>query len=385
MLQKNKAIYFDHAATALPRPEPVISAVVEAMRRAGNAGRGLTEPSLYAAETIFDCRARLTRFFGGDEPEQLIFTSNVTEALNIALYGLLRAGDHVLTDDSQHNSVIRPLSTLAAERGIELEFVRLDALGRVTPDDYERLLRPNTRAIVCQHGSNLSGNIFDLASFSELARRRGVLLIVDCAQTAGLLKLDLRKTPVDVLCFTGHKSLLGPQGTGGMLLAPGIEPKAFKSGGTGTDSYNPLQPDALPDRLEAGTLNCHGIAGLGAAVKWIEEQGVERLFKRADELSRRFIQGLREIRGATLYGDVDAPRRLPIVSFNLEPYGSGELADALALDYGIACRGGAHCAPRLHLSFGTEMRGAVRFSFAHSNTEEEVDTALAALRELAGH
>lgn len=381
-MQNHKLVYLDNAATGMPKPEPVIAAVVNALRTAGNAGRGITAPAMAAAGLIYDCRTELADFFGAKSPERMILTSNITESLNLVLHGLLEPGDHVLTDVSQHNSVLRPLHILARERGIDLEIIPCDGKGRVDPGEYRKRVRPQTKAIVCQHASNLTGNVFALEDFCAIARETGVKLVVDTAQSAGLLPIDLSRLPIDFLCFTGHKGLHGPQGTGGFYVRDGVELAAVKAGGTGVDSYNLYQPDVYPEHLEAGTLNSPGIAGLGAAVRWVKEQDPAKLYERAMALANRFLEGVREFAGVELLGDYDAAIRMPIVTLNMPGIESGDLSDRLGFAYNIQTRAGAHCTPLLHEALGTDKRGAVRFSFAASNTEEEVDYALAALHEI---
>ena len=301
---------------------------------------------------------------------------------DIAINGLVRAGDHVLSTDLEHNSVLRPLYRLRDERGVALDFVPADRQGRIDYTDLERLLRPETRAIVCTHASNLTGDAVDLARVGELAHAHGVLLVVDASQSAGVLPIDMERMHIDVLCFTGHKSLMGPQGTGGLCLRGDPDILPWKVGGTGVQTFSERQPEQLPVRLEAGTLNGHGIAGLDAALDFIAETGMETIRAHETALMRRFYEGVRDIPGVTVYGDF-THERTAVVALNIADLDSGEVADALAEDYGIATRSGAHCAPRLHRALGTEGQGAVRFSFGWYNTEEETDAAIRAVEELA--
>lgn len=374
-------IYLDNAATSFRKPEEVLEAVMEAMRHSGNASRGTHSAAISASQSVYEARRRLAAFFHCERADHVIFTQNSTEALNIALYGLLSPGDHVITTDLEHNSVLRPLYDLES-RGLLLDFVRADRRGKVDYRDFERLIRKETRAIVCTHASNLTGNMLELERISGIAHRAGALLVVDASQSAGALPVDMEKQGIDILCFTGHKSMLGPQGTGGLCLRSGVELRPFKRGGTGVHSYLREQPSDYPTRLEAGTLNGHGIAGLLAAVNFIDRMGLEKIEEKESRLLRRFCEAVREIPGVTLYGDFEG-RRAAIAALNIRDYSSAEISDCLAQDYGIATRPGAHCAPRMHEALGTEEQGAVRFSFSIFNTEDEVESAIRAVRELA--
>lgn len=374
-------IYLDNAATSFRKPEEVLEAVMEAMRHSGNASRGTHSAAISASQSVYEARRRLAAFFHCERADHVIFTQNSTEALNIALYGLLSPGEHVITTDLEHNSVLRPLYDLES-RGLLLDFVRADRRGKVDYRDFERLIRKETRAIVCTHASNLTGNMLELERISGIAHRAGALLVVDASQSAGALPVDMEKQGIDILCFTGHKSMLGPQGTGGLCLRSGVELRPFKRGGTGVHSYLREQPSDYPTRLEAGTLNGHGIAGLLAAVNFIDRMGLEKIEEKESRLLRRFCEAVREIPGVTLYGDFEG-RRAAIAALNIRDYSSAEISDCLAQDYGIATRPGAHCAPRMHEALGTEEQGAVRFSFSIFNTEDEVESAIRAVRELA--
>lgn len=374
-------IYLDNAATSLRRPPCVIEAVAQAMQSLGNSGRGVNGGSLSAARVIYDARQKLADLFGCSSPERVCFTSNATEALNTAIFGLFGPGDHVITTDLEHNSVLRPLYQLE-KQGVELSFVPADRLGRIALSDFAPLLRPNTRAVITTHASNLTGNLVDLDAVGAFAREHGLLYVVDASQTAGAFSIDMARSGISVLCFTGHKSMMGPQGTGGLCLAEGVEIRPLKTGGTGVQTYLPEQPAAYPTRLEAGTLNGHGIAGLSAAVDFLRETGVAAIHEKETALMRQFYDGVRAIPGVTVYGDFTGDRA-PVVSLNIEDADSGEVADFLAAEYDIAVRSGAHCAPRMHRTLGTEAQGAVRFSFGWYNTPAEVETAIAAIRSYA--
>lgn len=375
-------IYLDNAATTLQKPPQVAEAVVRALSTLGNGARGAHAGALDASRVLYGAREKLAALFGCARPDHVVFTCNVTEALNIALRGLTEPGDHVVTTALEHNSVLRPLYGLEAERGISLDLAPADARGRLDYDALERLVTPGTKLVVCTHASNLTGNLTDVPRVAALAHARGALVVVDAAQTAGTRRVDMDALGADVLCFTGHKGLLGPQGTGGLCIREGVDIKPFKSGGTGVQTYLRFQPPQYPVRLEAGTLNGHSIAGLSAAVDFLQEIGVETIEKREAALTRRFYEGARAIPGVTVYGDFSGAHAA-IVALNVRDADSGEIADALAEGYDIAVRAGAHCAPRMHEALGTREQGAVRFSFSWYTTEGEIDAALAALRELA--
>ena len=361
-------IYLDNAATTLHKPPEVAEAVKQAILTAGNAARGAHCVSLAASRTVFETRQKLAQLFSCPREDHVVFTMNSTEALNIAIYGLLSPGDHVISTDLEHNSVLRPLYDLQT-RGVFVDFVPADRLGNVRYEDFEALFRENTKSIVCTHASNLTGNVLDIARISEIAHAHGALLIVDASQSAGVIPIDMQKMDIDVLCFTGHKGLMGPQGTGGLCLRPGVEIRPLLRGGTGVHSYDKDQPQAYPTRLEAGTLNSHGLAGLDAALDFLLAKSVEKIYARERLLMRRFYEAVRDIPGVMVYGDFSQDERAAIVALNIRDYDSSEVSDALFTDYGIATRPGAHC--------------AVRFSFSYFNTEEEVDTAIRAVRELS--
>ena len=375
-------IYLDNAATTLHKPPQVVKAVADALQSMGNSARGTHAGSMAASHTVYDTRVKLAKLFGCPRADRVAFTANVTEALNIAVNGLIGRGDHVITTDCEHNSVLRPLYRLADEQGVEVSFVPADRQGNLDYDAFERLMQPHTRAIVCTHASNLTGNLTDLARVSAVAKAHDVLLIVDAAQTAGAYPIDMTAPGIDVLCFTGHKGLMGPQGTGGLCVREGLTLRHWKVGGSGVQSYSRTHPTQMPTCLEAGTLNSHGIAGLSAALDFIAEVGVDAIHDRETALMRRFYEGVKDVTGITVYGDFSR-QRMAIVTLNIGDYESGAVSDALSEEYGIATRPGAHCAPRMHQALGTEQQGAVRFSFSWFNTEQEIDAAIQAVRELA--
>lgn len=377
-------IYFDNAATTLQKPPEVIEAVVHAMNHMGNSARGAHEEALAASRIIYNTREAIAELFGCPRADHVVFTANSTEALNTAIQGLIHRGDHVITTDLEHNSVLRPLYRLEQENQTELSFVKADAKGTVRYEDFEKLIQDNTKAIVCTHASNLTGNLLDIEKIGKIAEKHNLLFLVDASQTAGVFPIHMEKMKIDVLCFTGHKSLFGPQGTGGMCIRPGIQIRPLKVGGSGIRTYDKAHPDILPTALEAGTLNGHGIAGLGAGVDFIRRTGMDLIRRHEARLAERFYQGVRSIPGVVIYGDFSTPKRAPIITLNVREYDSAEVSDELSYTYGIATRPGAHCAPRMHEALGTVSQGAVRFSFSWFNTEAEVEQAVTAIKEIAG-
>lgn len=374
-------IYFDNAATTIQKPKQVVEAVTKALCSMGNAGRGAHNASMGASRMLFDTRKKLAELFGGNNPAQVVFTSNSTESLNMALKGLLNPWDHVITTQLEHNSVLRPLYELE-DKGVELTILNSDAKGRICYEDFEKEIKKNTKMIVCTHGSNLTGNLTDIRRVGEIARSHGLLFVVDASQTAGVFPIRVEEMKIDVLCFTGHKGLLGPQGTGGMYVREGVIIRPLKTGGSGVQTYSRTHPSKMPTALEAGTLNAHGLAGLDAALDYLKDTGINVIRKKEQELVWYFYQKVLEIPGITVYGDFDIQERCPIVSLNVKDYDSSEVSDFLFTEYGISTRPGAHCAPLLHQAMETEKQGAVRFSFSHYNTIEEIDIAVQALKEL---
>ena len=378
-------IYLDNAATTGRKPPEVAEAVAKAISSVGNAGRGAHGATLQAARIVYRTRELLAELLGTSHPEQIAFTCNATESLNIAINGLFHKGDHVITTVCEHNSVLRPLYRKEKE-GVELTIVPFDKRfpeneGRIDYDFLENSCKENTKAIVITNASNVTGNITDLKRVSSFAKKRGILLIVDASQTAGVLPIQVEEQGIDVLCFTGHKGLLGPQGTGGIYVREGLELSPLKVGGSGVQSFLEEHPRKMPTALEAGTLNVHGIAGLKAALEYIKEETVENIREKEMCLWKRFEEQVREIPGVTVYGNPNPESRVGIVALNIGKLDSGEVSDWLWEDYEIAVRPGAHCAPLLHKALGTVRQGAVRFSFSHYNTEQEIDVAAAALRE----
>ena len=375
-------IYMDNAATTMHKPQEVIDAVVSAMGSMGNAGRGASEAALSASRIIYDTRDRLAKLFHTEDARQIAFTANSTESLNIAIKGILEPGDHVITTVLEHNSVLRPLYEME-KRGVELSIVGCDEKGMPDLAQMEQAVKENTKMIICTNGSNLTGNYIDVSVIGDIAHRHGVLFAVDASQTAGVFPIDVQKMQIDILCFTGHKGLLGPQGTGGIYVKEWVKLKPLKTGGSGIQTYSKEHPVQMPTALEAGTLNGHGIAGLHAALGYLEKEGIDNIRKKENELMWRFYNGVKDVPGVKVYGDYSQKERCAIVTLNIGDYDSSEVSDELLMEYDISTRSGGHCAPLMHEALGTVEQGAVRFSFSHYNTEEEVDTAIRAIHELA--
>ena len=376
-------IYLDHAATSLPKPEPVVMAVTAAMNCLGNSGRGAHSASLGASRMIYETREALSDFLGGDGPEQVVFTPNATAALNTVIQGILNPGDRAVTTAMEHNSVLRPLYRME-KQGVSLCVVPADEKGRLSMERLEQELKPGTKALFCTHASNVTGNVNDLKTIGTMCRDRGILFVADVSQSAGILPIDMKEMAIDILCFTGHKGLLGPQGTGGICVRKGVFVRPLIVGGSGILSYSREHPAQMPVALEAGTLNGHGIAGLKAALTYIREQGQDILRKKELELMWYFYDQVSRLSQVTVYGDFSSREalRTPVVSLNIGEEDSGWAAGELAERYGIQTRAGAHCAPLMHEALKTRDRGAVRFSFSHLNTREEAEMAVYAVEQL---
>ena len=370
-------VYFDHAATSFPKPPEVVSAMVAYMERVGsNVGRGGYASAYEAAGTVLAARERLCALLGGPDPRNVIFTLNVTEALNMILKGFLCPGDHVLVSAVEHNAVMRPLVQLS-QTGVAFDRIPCDGEGVLCLDALDGLVRPSTRAVVLTHASNVAGTIQPVAQVGAFCRAHGLRFIVDCAQTAGMEPVDLGSMGIDALAFTGHKGLLGPQGTGGFLVTDAFEKELdpLISGGTGSFSHLETVPALLPDRFEAGTLNLPGIYGLHAALGFLEETGIDviRAWERA--LTARFLAAVAEDGRIRVAGPRTAEGRTAVVSLDFPGRDNAEIAFRLDSEYGVMTRCGLHCAPNAHRTLGTYPQGTVRFSFGYGNTEEEIDYA----------
>ena len=374
-------IYLDNAATSYYKPEAVAQAGAEAIRTMGNGSRGTHPAALQSSRIVFETRELLSELFHGDGLEQVAFTANSTESLNIAIKGVIGPGDRVVTTVLEHNSVLRPLYELE-RAGTELVIVGCrEETGSLDYDALKQAIIPGTKAIVITHASNLTGNVTDIRQVGTWCREAGALLIVDASQTAGVFPINMKEDGIDILCFTGHKGLMGPQGTGGLCVRSGLTVRPLLTGGSGIMTYSKSHPQVMPTALEAGTLNGHGIAGLRASLLYIKEKGIDGLRRREQALMRRFYAQVKEIPGIRIYGDFSQEDRAAIVALNIGDEDSGQVSDYLAEEYGIYTRSGGHCAPLMHQALGTVDQGAVRFSFSHFNTEEEADRAAQALRE----
>ncbi len=371
-------IYLNCAATSNKRPECVVQAVTSALSDVGSSGRGASKYELSSARIVYEARENIAKLLGFSHPDRVCFTANATEALNLAILGVVHKGDHVVATDWDHNSMLRPLHRLEDEAGVSVDYVRSDNQGRLVMEDFERLITDRTRLVCVTHQSNLTGNVCDIRKIAHIAHSKGALLLVDAAQSAGSMPINMDDMGIDILCFTGHKALFGPQGTGGLAVAPHVEIASVIEGGTGILSFERRQPAAYPEHLEAGTLNSHGLAGLAASTKWILNNGVDAIYEHDKRLTNLFLEELNQVRGVRTYGDFDDVHG-PILCLNLNNVTSSALADRLAYDFNIATRAGAHCAPRMHRALGTEHTGAVRFSWNYFTTPEDIYAASDAL------
>lgn len=376
-------IYFDHAATSWPKPLAVKTALNQYLAMgAGNPGRSGHRMSIAAAQLVEEARGLVAELFGITDPSRITFTKNATEALNLAIYGLLNPGDHVLVSSIEHNSVMRPLRHLE-QRGVELTVVKCAPDGTLNANDVRRAIRPQTRLIVTLHGSNVMGTLLPVAEISALAREANVPYLLDASQTAGAIPIDVEKLGVDLFAFTGHKGLLGLTGTGGLYVREGLSLTPLIRGGTGSESELEEQPEFMPDCFESGTLNVAGLASLAAGVAYLLEIGVDKVFCHEQVLVDRFLQGASNIPGVVLYGPRDIGQRCSTIAFNISDLPCSEVALLLDQQYGIMSRVGLHCAPGAHRTIGTFPMGTVRFGFGYSNTIEEIDIALRALGDIS--
>ena len=375
-------IYFDNAATTLKKPKGVAEAVYNAINNFANASRGSYELSLNSERIILSARERLKKLFNADSPNCIAFTNNSTEALNIAIKGLINKNDHIITTSFEHNSVLRPIYEME-KLGAEVTIIKADKNGNINYDKIENNIKENTKVIICAHASNVIGNILDISFIGKISKKYNLIFILDASQTAGCVPIDMKNNFIDVLCFTGHKGLMGPQGTGGLCVRKDLYIKPLKTGGSGIKSYSKTHPENMPTRLEAGTLNGHGIAGLNAALEFIENKTIEKIKNHERELSRYFYDSIKNIENIKFYGDYKTDNRVSIVALNIGEIDSSKISDILSNDYNIATRPGAHCAPLMHEALGTINQGIVRFSFSYFNTFEEVDKGIEAIKEIS--
>jgi len=380
-------IYFDNAATVWPKPESVYRFMDQFYRTHGvNPGRSGYDLAIEAGSLLFDLRKRLTRFFGGDEdaPERLIFSYNVTDALNLIIPGLLGRGDHVITTNLEHNSVIRPVNHMVRDQGAEATYIPFNSDGFVEPGDIKRALRRNTKVVIVNHGSNVIGTVQPIPEIGRICRENGVLFVLDTAQTAGVIPINMQEMNIDVVAFTGHKALMGSMGIGGLCVRKHVEVWRVRSGGTGVQSIKPYHLEEYPWRLEYGTPNMVGVAALWAGQDWLDENGVENVHAREMGLARGLAAGLRQIDGVRLYCCDNLENHLATILMNVEGVAPDDVGVMLDVDHNIATRTGLHCAPLLHTQLGTvDRHGGVRFSVGAFNTEEDVSAAIHAVREIS--
>ena len=381
----NDLIYLDNGATSFPKPEEVYSFMDSFYRNYGvNPGRAGYDLSIETGNIVEDTRKILTEYFNGTDPNRLVFSLNSTDALNLAISGLLESGDHVITTNIEHNAVLRPLYHMSLYKGVEVDYVPFNEHGFVDPDDFVSKFKKNTKLVVVNHASNVIGTIQPLKEIGQFCRDRGVIFLVDASQTAGKVPIDIEEMNIDIVAFTGHKSLLGPTGTGGLYVRNGVEIKHTKAGGTGVRSAERHHLAEYPYRLECGTLNIVGIAGLHAGIKWLMKRGMKEIHSHEMNLSKKFVDGIIKVDRVITYCQNDLSNHIGVVSFNIDGFEAINTGTVLDGEYNIACRTGLHCAPLVHEQLGThKIQGTVRVSFGPFNTEEHVDKSIEAIREIA--
>lgn len=378
-----KTVYFDNAATSWPKPDCVYEAMNYFMKEVGaNPGRSGHSKSIEAARIVHNTRETIARLFNVKDSSQVIFTLNATHALNLVFKGILHPGDHVLTTSMEHNSVMRPLRYLEKTIGIKITALQCLPDGHLSLESLEKNIKENTKLIAVTHASNVTGTLMPIREIGEISRRYGALFLVDAAQTAGGIPLDMVEQNIDLLIFTGHKSLMGPPGTGGVCLGRPVEISPLIHGGTGSNSEFDIQPECLPDKFESGTLNTVGITGLGAGIKFIQETGIDKIREREKALTKQLLEGLSTIKRIKLYGPSDAEKQIAVVSFNIETPNLSDIGYVLDREYGIMARIGLHCAPIAHKTIGTFPKGTIRFSLNYFNSPDEVDYAIDVLRKI---
>jgi cysteine desulfurase family protein len=383
----SRRIYLDNAATSWPKPQSVYDAVDRALREVGApAGRGVYREAGEAARLVADARRRVAAIVGAEEPRRIAFTLNGTDSLNLAIHGVLKSGDHVVTTVVEHNSVLRPLRRLEETSGVSVTRVPCDGEGLVDPEAVSKAITQKTRLIVLTHGSNVTGALQDVEEVGRIAREREILYLVDAAQTVGRVPLDVRRIGCSLLAAPGHKGLMGPLGTGILYIAPGVEEQlaSVRQGGTGTQSEEDRQPESLPDKYEAGNLNVPALAGLAAGAAWLEEQGLAKVHRQVSELTERLVDGLRGIEGVRVFGPTDPARRIEVASIAIAGCQPQEAAVMLDTAHRIQTRPGLHCAPLMHRALGTiEGGGTLRFSIGPFNTADDIDQTISAVAEIA--
>ncbi len=380
-----KFIYLDNGATSFPKPEVVYTTMDQFYRKLGvNPGRSGYDICMEAGEVIENTRRTLTKFFNGTDPNRLCFSYNSTDALNLIIFGMLEKGDHAITTTIEHNSVLRPLYHLEKFGGVEVDYIPFDKKGFVEPDAFKKKFQNNTKLVIVNHASNVIGTIQPVKEIGKHCREREIPFAIDASQSAGKIPIDMEDLNLDVIAFTGHKSLLGPTGIGGLYVREGIEIRHTRAGGTGVRSAVRTHLYEYPYRLEYGTPNTLGISGLQAGLKWIQKQGMEKLYAHEMELTKKLRDGLKDVNGVKLYCQDDLTDHISVLLCNVEGFEALNTGTILDVDHNIACRTGLHCAPLVHEQLGTsEIHGGVRFGIGPFNTEEDIQTAIDAMKEIA--
>jgi len=378
-------IYLDNGATSFPKPDEVYNFMDHFYRHFGvNPGRSGYDLCLESGEIIDATRKQLTRFFNGTDYNRLCFSYNSTDALNLVINGILEKGDHAVSTTIEHNSVLRPLFHQGEYNGVEVDYIPVDSKGFVDPDDFPKKFKKNTRLVIVNHASNVIGTIQPLKEIGAHCKKHGIPFAIDASQSAGKVPIDLEEQNLDIVVFTGHKSLFGPTGIGGLYVREGIDIRLTRAGGTGVRSAVRTHLFEYPYRLEYGTLNSVGVAGLHAGVKWVEEKGIENIHEHEMKLTKMLRDGLNDVEGVTLYCMDDLTGHIGIFLFNVDGFEALNVGTILDVDYNIACRTGLHCAPLIHEHIGTaDIHGAVRFGIGPFNTEEHIETAIQAIKEIA--
>lgn len=375
-------IYLDNAATTYPKPQKVYDSMMDCMKNyCANPGRSGHKLAMKSAREIYDTRENIAKLFNIENPMNIIFTSNATDSLNIAIKGVVNEGDHIITTSMEHNSVIRPIKSLE-KYGIENTIVDCDKEGFLNIENIKNAIKPNTKLIVTTHASNVCGTLIDIKSVGEIAKANNILYLVDASQTAGVYEIDVKSINVDMIAAPGHKCLFGPQGTGILYIREGLNINISKEGGTGSKSEDLFQPDILPDKYESGTHNTPGIVGLNEGIKFILETGIENIREYEEQLCEYMLNRLKEVPNIIIYGPSDSKQRAAVISINIDKIDSGELTFLLDSEYDIATRSGIHCSPLAHKTLGTLDQGAVRFSLSYFNTKDDIDKAIDALKDI---
>lgn len=376
--------YFDNSATSFPKPKMVLDKMMEVMTEYGaNPGRSGHKLALEASRGIYETRERLSKFINAKDSMEIVLTRNATSSLNLAIKGLLKAGDHVVTTTMEHNSVLRPIMKLKETKGVEVTVLQADEFGKIDLKKLEESIQPNTKLVVTTHASNVTGTIFPIAQIAQIVHDHNSIYLVDASQSAGYLPVDVQKMSIDLLAMTGHKGLLGPQGTGALYIKAGIELDSIEEGGTGSKSYEFTQPNIVPDKYESGTPNTPGIIALGEGISYIEEKGIKEIAKHEWILTNRFMKGIVNLPLVKIYGPDIIEKRAPVVPINIGQEDSSAISYMLDDEFDIATRPGLHCAPLAHKSIGTFEQGVVRFSFGYANTIEEIDYAIEAIKKIS--